>query len=61
MCIRDRYMEEIVPLFPENLEGNVKTFYTLQGAGKLKVEFIVNGKDVDLLFERYRLKKVGVL
>ena len=61
IIIKDRYMEEVVPLFPENLEGNVKTFYTLQGAGKLKVEFIVNGKDVDLLFERYRLKRVGAL
>jgi len=61
IVIKDRYMEEIVPLFPENLEGNVKTFYTLQGAGKLQVEFIVNGKDVDLLFERYRLKKTGTL
>jgi len=37
-------MEEIIPLFPENIEGNVKTFYTLQGAGKLQVKFIVNGK-----------------
>ena len=61
VIIKDKYMEEVVPLFPENLEGNVKTFYTLQGAGKLKVEFIVNGKDVDLLFERYRLKRVGAL
>jgi len=61
IIIKDKYMEEIVPLFPENLEGNVKTFYTLQGAGKLRVEFIVNGRDVDLLFERYRLKKVGAL
>ena len=61
VIIKDKYMEEVVPLFPENLEGNVKTFYTLQGAGKLKVEFIVNGEDVDLLFERYRLKRVGVL
>ena len=61
IIIKDKYMEEVVPLFPENLEGNMKTFYTLQGAGKLKVEFIVNGKDVDLLFERYRLKRVGVL
>ena len=61
VIIKDKYMEEVVPLFPENLEGNVKTFYTLQGAGKLKVEFIVNEKDIDLLFERYRLKRVGAL
>lgn len=61
IVIKDKYMEEIIPLFPENLEGNVKTFYTLQGSGKLKVEFIVDGKDVDLIYERYRLKRVGSL
>ena len=61
IVIKDKYMEETIPLFPENLEGNVKTFYTLQGSGKLKVEFIVDGKDVDLIYERYRLKRVGSL
>ena len=61
IVIKDKYMEEVIPLFPENLEGSVKTFYTLQGGGKLKVEFMVNGKDVDLIYERYRLKRVGSL
>ena len=61
IVIKDKYMEETIPLFPENLEGSVKTFYTLQGGGKLKVEFIVDGKDVDLIYERYRLKRVGSL
>lgn len=61
IVIKDKYMEEVIPLFPENLEGSVKTFYTLQGSGKLKVEFIVDGKDVDLIYERYRLKRVGSL
>ena len=61
IVIKDKYIEETIPLFPENLEGNVKTFYTLQGSGKLKVEFLVDGKDVDLIYERYRLKRVGSL
>jgi hypothetical protein len=59
--IKDKYTEMTIPLVPENLEGNIKTFYTLQGSGKLQVEFIVNGKDIDLIYERYRLKKVGGL
>lgn len=59
--IKDKYMEIIVPLVPENIEGNVKTFYTLQSGGKLKVEFIVENKRVDLIYERYRLRKIGSL
>ncbi|MEA2090453.1 MAG: serine hydrolase [Thermoproteota archaeon] len=59
--IKDKYMEMIIPLVPENIQGNVKTFYTLQGGGKLKVEFIVENKNVDLIYERYRLRKIGSL
>ena len=59
--IKDKYMEMTIPLVPENLEGNIKTFYTLQGGGKLPVEFIVNGEKIDLIYERYRLRKVGPL
>lgn len=59
--IKDKYTEMNIPLLPEKIEGNVKTFYTLQGGGKLKVEFIVENKDVDLIYERYRLRKTGRL
>jgi CubicO group peptidase (beta-lactamase class C family) len=59
--IKDKYTEMVIPLVPENIEGNIKTFYTVQGSGKLQVEFIVEGKDVDLIYERYRLRKVGSL
>jgi hypothetical protein len=39
----------------------VKTFYTFQSGVRLPVEFIVRENEVDLIYERYRLKKVGEL
>ncbi|HID92853.1 MAG TPA: serine hydrolase [bacterium (Candidatus Stahlbacteria)] len=57
--IKDKYRDMIIPLIPENMEGEVKTFYTVQGGGKLSVEFVVKEDKVELIYERYRLKKVG--
>jgi CubicO group peptidase (beta-lactamase class C family) len=59
--IRDKYTEMMIPLLPEDIEGTVKKFYTVQAGAKLPVEFIVKGDKVDLIYERYRLKKVGKL
>ncbi|MGQ9506703.1 MAG: serine hydrolase [Candidatus Bathycorpusculaceae bacterium] len=59
--IKDKYTDMIIPLIPENIEGTVKKFYALQSGGKLPVEFMVEGERVDLIYERYRLKKVGNL
>jgi len=59
--ISDKYVDLVVPLIPENLEGNVKRFYALQSGGKIPVEFIVEKDGVDLFYERYRLKKVSSL
>ncbi|MEM2202564.1 MAG: serine hydrolase [Candidatus Bathyarchaeia archaeon] len=59
--ICDKYTDVIIPLIPENIEGNVKRFYAIQAGGKLPVEFIVDGERVELIYERYRLKKVGNL
>lgn len=59
--IYDKYTDMVIPLIPENLEGNVKKFYALQLGGKLPVEFIVENNHVDLIYERYRLKKVSNL
>ncbi|MEM3874441.1 MAG: serine hydrolase [Candidatus Bathyarchaeia archaeon] len=59
--ICDKYTDMIIPLIPENIEGNVKRFYAIQAGGKLPVEFIVDGERVELIYERYRLKKVGNL
>jgi len=59
--IKDKYVDMIIPLIPEDVEGEVKRFYTIQTGGKLPVEFTVKGDKVDLVYERYRLKKVGNL
>lgn len=59
--IKDKYVDMIMPLIPENVEGEVKTFYTVEAGAKLPVEFIVKGDMIDLIYERYRLKKVGHL
>jgi len=59
--IKDKYTDMIIPLIPEDIEGEVKKFYTIEAGAKLPVEFIVEGEKVDLIYERYRLKKVGKL
>ncbi len=59
--ICDKYTDMIIPLIPEDIESNVKKFYTLQASGKLPVEFIVKDNNVELIYERYRLKKVSAL
>jgi CubicO group peptidase (beta-lactamase class C family) len=59
--ICDKYTDMIIPLIPEEIEGGVKKFYALQAGGKLPVEFIVDGERVELIYERYRLKKVSNL
>lgn len=59
--ICDKYVDMVIPLIPENLEGNVKKFYAFQAGGKLPVEFIIENNSVELIYERYRLKKVSGL
>jgi CubicO group peptidase (beta-lactamase class C family) len=55
----DRYTELVVPLVPEGNEGNTVTFYTWQGRRKLPVEFLVREGRVELIYERYLLRRVG--
>jgi len=59
--IKDKYTDMIIPLIPEDIEGEVKKFYSIQSGGKLPVQFMVKQDKVDLIYERYRLKKVGNL
>jgi CubicO group peptidase (beta-lactamase class C family) len=59
--IKDKYMDMIIPLIPENIEGHAKKFYAIQSGGKLPVEFTVEENKVELIYERYRLKKVSNL
>jgi len=60
--IKDKYTDMIIPLIPENVEGQVKKFYAIQSGGKLPVEFTVKKENkVELIYERYRLKKASNL
>lgn len=57
--LRDRYTELVVPLVLEGREGGAVTFYTWQGRRKLPVEFLVHEGRVELIYERYLLRRVG--
>jgi CubicO group peptidase (beta-lactamase class C family) len=59
--IKDKYTDMIIPLIPEDIDGKVKTFYTIQAGGKLPIEFMTEKDKVELIYERYRLKKVSKL
>ncbi|MDH5482041.1 MAG: serine hydrolase [Candidatus Bathyarchaeota archaeon] len=59
--IKDKYTDMMIPLIPENIDNKTKTFYTVQAGGKLPIEFMTDEDKVELIYERYRLKKVGKL
>jgi len=48
-----------VLLVPEKLREHQRSFYTLEGGERLPAEFQVDGGGIDLLYERYRLRRVG--
>ncbi len=55
----DKNNSNIVPLVPENIEGKIRTFYTLSAGVKQPVEFRVQEERIDLIYERYLLRKTG--
>ncbi|MCI2427907.1 hypothetical protein LM592_05530 [Candidatus Acetothermia bacterium] len=55
--IKDKYNDMIVSLVPEGIEGEVKTFFTFGGGVKLPVEFRVTAEKIELIYERYLLRK----
>ncbi len=57
--IKDKYNDLVVPLVPEKINGEVKTFFTLTGGVKLPVEFRVTANKIELIYERYLLRKTG--
>ncbi len=62
--VRDKYTEQVVTLVPEALDEDIRTFYTLSAGQRLPVEFHIRGRDslrVELIYERYLLRKVGQL
>ena len=58
---RDKYTEFTVPLLPVEVEGDTKVFQAISMDRKIPTEFIKEGEDIFLIFERYKMKKVGKL
>jgi CubicO group peptidase (beta-lactamase class C family) len=59
---RDHYTHVTVPLIPESIEEQRRTFYTLQNNSKLSAEFRVSESgEISLIYERYLLRKMGDL
>lgn len=61
VIFEDRYTRSIVPLIPEALDEETRTFYTYQLGHKLPVEFRLRDGQIDLIYERYLLKRTGKL
>ncbi len=57
----DKYTKDVGILVPDVIGEKTRLFYLLSGGYKLPVEFSVHERDVDLLYERYRLKRIGPL
>jgi len=57
---KGRLLESSVPFLPEELTDNYARFFTVQHSRKVVAEFFVEGDKVTLLYERYKLVKVGM-
>ena len=59
--IKDKYNDTVVPLVPQDIKKTKRTFYTLSSGAKLAVEFMVHETGIELIYERYLLRKTGKL
>ncbi|MFN4180092.1 MAG: serine hydrolase, partial [Armatimonadota bacterium] len=57
---KGRLLESSIPFLPEELTDNYARFFTIQHSRKVTAEFFVEGEKVTLLYERYKLVKVGM-
>lgn len=55
----DKYRDVTVPLVPVDWLGDVKLFEGLSGDRKQRVEFYREGGEQYLIYERYKMRKVG--
>ena len=57
--IKNRLFEQTVPLVPIALGADRARFFTLTLGRRLDVEFAARDGDVDLIYERYKMRRVG--
>ncbi|MFP4588843.1 MAG: serine hydrolase [Candidatus Acetothermia bacterium] len=55
--VEDKFTKNTTQLIPEQLDERRRQFFYLDGGNKMPATFEVTDGEVDLLFERYRLKK----
>jgi hypothetical protein len=55
----DKYRDVTVPLIPIDWLGDVKVFEGLSGDRKQRVEFYCEGGGQYLIYERYKMKRIG--
>jgi CubicO group peptidase (beta-lactamase class C family) len=56
---RDKHHQENVPLIPEVLDGDAPRFFTLAAGRRSTVEFNRKGDAIEVLYERYKLRRIG--
>jgi hypothetical protein len=59
LTVRNKYTEQIVPLVPLELDPSHPRFFTLAGGRKLTVEFSRTDGNAELVYERYKLRRIG--
>lgn len=59
VTVRNKYTEQVVPLVPLELDPVRPRFFTLGGGQRLTVEFTSVDGEAELVYERYKLRRVG--
>jgi len=57
--IKNKLLAQTVPLVPVALESDRARFFTLSMGRRLWVEFAVRDGGVELIYERYKMRRTG--
>lgn len=57
--MKDKLLGQTLPLVPESLDPGRPQFFTLALGRRISVEFEVRDGGIDLIYERYRMRRVG--
>ncbi len=58
---KDKFGSNSIPLIPESIEQDIRRFYVLNNGSKVYSDFHLDGKGIQLIHERYLLRKTGSL
>jgi len=60
LLIDDKAQPEEIILVPDKVNGNTPSFYTLKGGRRLNVDFRYTEDGIELMYQRYKFKRVGI-